>query len=146
MSLLLTEQLDNKDFSFPYCQRELMERSSAKHLLSCFVFFILFFLSSNNSLFAGKLLIPMDDVQSDHLRSYGVTYWVLDKTGTDAEWLLNYRGGAFLVEDLPEIRQRAKTAGVTVKPVSDAEVNAIYNEIEEENMEKVLLEKAPKIG
>ncbi len=146
MSLLLTEQLDNKDFSFPYCQRELMKRGSAKHLFSCFVFFILFFLSSNNSLFAGKLLIPMDDAQSDHLRSYGLTYWVLDKTGTDAEWLLNYRSGAFLVEDLPEIRQRAKTMGVTLKPVSDAEVNAIYNEIEEENMEKVLLEKAPKIG
>ena len=95
-------------------------------------------------LFAGKLLIPMDDVQSDHLRSYGVTYWVLEKTGTDAEWLLNYRGGSLLVEDLKEIRDRAKTAGVTVKPLSDAEVNAIYNEIEEENMEKVLLEKAPK--
>ena len=56
-----------------------------------------------NTSFAGKLLIPMDDNQSDHLRSYGVTYWVLDKTGTDAEWLLNYRGGSFLVEDLPEI-------------------------------------------
>ena len=99
-----------------------------------------------NTSFAGKLLIPMDDNQSDHLRSYGVTYWVLDKTGTDAEWLLNYRGGSFLVEDLPEIREQAKKAGVTVKPVSDAELNAIYNEIEEENMEKVLLEKAPKIG
>lgn len=97
-------------------------------------------------LWAGRLLIPMDDVQSDHLRSYGVTYWVLEKTGTDAEWLLNYRGGSFLVEDLPEIRERAKSAGITVKPVSDSEVAEIYNEIEEENMEKVLLEKAPKIG
>ncbi len=95
---------------------------------------------------AGKLLIPMDDAQSDHLRSYGLTYWILEKTGTDAEWLLNYRGGSFLVEDLKEIRERSKTVGVTVKPVSDSELNAIYNEIEEENMEKVLLEKAPKIG
>ena len=97
-------------------------------------------------LFAGRLLIPMDDVQSDHLRGYGLTYWVLEKTGTDAEWLLNYRCGAFLVDDTAEIRSKAKELGVTITPVSDSEVEKIYAEIEEENMEKVLLEKAPKIG
>lgn len=97
-------------------------------------------------LFAGRLLIPMDDVQSDHLRGYGLTYWVLEKTGTDAEWLLNYRCGAFLVDDTAEIRSKAKELGVAVTPVSDSEVEKIYAEIEEENMEKVLLEKAPKIG
>lgn len=95
---------------------------------------------------AQKLLIPMDDSQSDHLRGYGVTYWVLDKTGTDVEWLLNYRNGSFLTEDLPEIRERARTAGVTLEPVSDAQVGQIYAQIEEENMEKVLLEKAPKVA
>ena len=89
---------------------------------------------------AQKLLIPMDDSQSDHLRGYGVTYWVLDKTGTDVEWLLNYRSGSFLTEDLPEIRDRARTAGVTIEPVSDAKVAQIYAQIEEENMEKVLLD------
>lgn len=97
-------------------------------------------------LFAGRLLIPMDDVQSDHLRGYGLTYWVLEKTGTDAEWLLNYRCGAFLVDDTAEIRSKAKELGVTITPVSDSEIEKIYAEIEEENMEKVLLEKAPKIG
>lgn len=111
-----------------------------------FCYVLLLFTLFAQPLFAGKLLIPMDDAQSDHLRSYGVTYWVLEKTGTDAEWLLNYRGGAFLVEDLPEIRQRAKSVGISVKPVSDAEVDTIYAEIEEENMERVLLEKAPKVG
>ena len=95
---------------------------------------------------AQKLLIPMDDSQSDHLRGYGVTYWVLDKTGTDVEWLLNYRSGSFLTEDLPEIRDRARTAGVTIEPVSEAQVGQIYAQIEEENMEKVLLEKAPKVA
>lgn len=95
---------------------------------------------------AQKLLIPMDDSQSDHLRGYGVTYWILEKTGTDVEWLLNYRCGSFLAEDLPEIRERARTAGVTVEPVSDAQVGQIYAQIEEENMEKVLLEKAPKVA
>jgi len=95
---------------------------------------------------AQKLLIPMDDEQADHLRAYGVTYWILDKTGTDVEWLLNYRGGAFLAEDLEESRQRARTAGVTVKPIGSGEVNSIYAQIEEENMERVLLEKAPKVA
>lgn len=125
----------------PFYKEDVHKVDKGIFFIICLLFFFLI-----TPCFAGKLLIPMDDVQSDHLRSYGVTYWVLDKTGTDAEWLLNYRGGSFLVEDLPEIRERAKTAGVTVKPVSDTEVNAIYNEIEEENMEKVLLEKAPKIG
>lgn len=97
-------------------------------------------------LFAQKLLIPMDDRQSDHLRAYGVTYWVLDKTGTDVEWLLNFRGGAFLAEDLPEIRERARSAGVFLEIVSAGQVEQIYSVIEEENMERVLLEKAPKVA
>lgn len=95
---------------------------------------------------AQRILIPMDDSQSDHLRSYGVTYWILDKTGTDVEWLLNYRGGSFLTEDLPEIRERARSVGVTIEPIPAAQVNQIYAQIEEENMEKVLLEKAPKVA
>jgi len=95
---------------------------------------------------AQKLLIPMDDTQTDHLRAYGVTYWILDKTGTDVEWLLNYRGGAFLADDLDETRQRARTAGVTVQPLSSSQVNEIFAQVEEENMERVLLEKAPKVA
>ncbi len=95
---------------------------------------------------AQKLLIPMDDAQTDHLRAYGVTYWILDKTGTDVEWLLNYRGGSFLADDLEEARQRARTAGVNVQPVGSSEINSIYALIEEENMERVLLEKAPKVA
>lgn len=95
---------------------------------------------------AARLLIPMDDSQTDHLRAYGVTYWILEKTGTDVDWLLNYRGGSFLAEDLEDIRQRARTAGVAVQPLGDSEVAAIFAEIEEENMERVLLEKAPKVA
>jgi len=100
----------------------------------------------SGQLAAQKLLIPMDDTQTDHLRAYGVTYWILDKTGTDVEWLLNYRGGSFLADDLAETRQRARTAGVSVQPVSSGQVNEIFAQIEEENMERVLLEKAPKVA
>lgn len=107
---------------------------------------LMFFCLSALPLSAQKLLIPMDDRQSDHLRAYGVTYWVLDKTGTDVEWLLNFRGGAFLAEDLPEIRERARSAGVFLEIVSAGQVEQIYSVIEEENMERVLLEKAPKVA
>jgi hypothetical protein len=99
-----------------------------------------------NTLFAQKLLIPMDEAQTDHLRSYGLAYWILEKTQTDVEWLLNYRSGSFLAEDLPSVRERARSVGVTTEPISEEKVQSIYAIIEEENMEKVMLEKAPKVA
>jgi len=113
---------------------------------SGYIWFLMLLCLICRPLSAQKLLIPMDDAQADHLRAYGVTYWILDKTGTDVEWLLNFRGGSFLADDLEEIRQRARTAGVTVQPVDSGEINSIYALIEEENMERVLLEKAPKVA
>ena len=99
-----------------------------------------------NTLFAQKLLIPMDEAQTDHLRSYGLAYWILEKTQTDVEWLLNYRSGSFLADDLPSVRERARSVGVTTEPMSEEKVQSIYAIIEEENMEKVMLEKAPKVA
>ncbi|MDD3377923.1 MAG: asparagine synthetase B [Candidatus Riflebacteria bacterium] len=99
-----------------------------------------------NTLFAQKLLIPMDEAQTDHLRSYGLAYWILEKTQTDVEWLLNYRSGSFLAEDLPSVRERARSVGVTTEPISEEKIQSIYAIIEEENMEKVMLEKAPKVA
>lgn len=115
-------------------------------LKSLFAFAFLLALLLVAPLSAQKLLIPMDEGQNDHLRAYGVTYWILDKTGTDVEWLLNFRGGSFLADDLKEVRERARTAGVTLEAVSSAQVEQIYSVIEEENMERVLLEKAPKVA
>ena len=57
---------------------------------------------------------PMDDAQTNHLKAYGLTYNAL-KTGEKAEWLLNYRGGAFLLPDAPELRRRAALDGITVR-------------------------------
>src|SRR3989449_8838553 len=62
-----------------------------------------------------SLLLPMDDAQSDHLKAYGVTYRVV-QAGMKTEWLLNYRGGSFLLPDGPAIRRDAGLAGVTVEP------------------------------
>lgn len=110
------------------------------------VILILFSFNINTS-HAQKILIPMDQVQNDHLRAYGLVYWALQAPRQyHSEWLLNYRSGSFIIDDYPELRQKADIMGVTYQPVSSAEENAIYQTIEAGNMEAVLLEKAPKIA
>jgi hypothetical protein len=87
----------------------------------------------------------MDLSQSDHLKAYGVAYAVLEN-GRNVEWLLNYRGGAFLMNESSEIVRICRIRGVTVEAVSGAKTANIYATIERENMETVLLEKAPKVA
>jgi hypothetical protein len=94
---------------------------------------------------AQRMLVPMDDGQTNHLKAYGLTYSAI-KAGMQAEWLLNYRGGAFLLPDAPELRRRASLDGISLEPVSDAQLAAIRREIAGANMESVPLEKAPKIA
>jgi len=92
-----------------------------------------------------KLLVPMDDAQANHLKAYGLTFWVLER-GVKCEWLLNYRGGSFLLpEDAATIRE-ANIRGVTNQPLSGADEAKIRATIADENMEAVVLEKAPKIA
>lgn len=97
---------------------------------------------------ANFILLPMDDVsQKNHLKAYGITYWCLDKQ-YKASWLLNYRGGSFLLPDAPEIRKECQIRGVSFELLSDGEANQILDEISSpsQNMETVVLEKAPKIA
>src|SRR6185437_13115719 len=94
---------------------------------------------------AQHLLVPMDDDQSNHLKAYGLTYNAL-KDGVKAEWLLNYRGGAFLLPDTPELRRRAGLDGITLEGVDAGQVAAILTEIANSNMDAIPLEKAPKIA
>jgi len=101
--------------------------------------------------FSGKasyILLPMDETsQQNHLKAYGITYWCLDKS-YKAHWLLNYRGGSFLLPDADEIRKECQIRGVSFEILSDAEQETILNDISSpsQNMESVLLEKAPKIA
>ncbi|MDZ7314534.1 MAG: asparagine synthetase B [candidate division KSB1 bacterium] len=97
------------------------------------------------SLHAQRLLIPMDLTQTDHLKAYGAAYWALTK-GMTVEWLLNYLGGAFLSDASPEMERMLRVRGVSYRLISEAEAAQIYATIEQENMEKVILEKAPKIA
>ncbi|RFM24471.1 MAG: asparagine synthetase B [Candidatus Thermochlorobacter aerophilum] len=96
--------------------------------------------------FAQKVLIPMDKTQSDHLKAYGVAYWCLEK-GIPVDWLLNYRGGSFLIDALPSVMSELAVRGVRGEEISNAEAQRITAEIESEdnNMAVMRLEKAPKI-
>jgi len=96
---------------------------------------------------AQYLLVPMDDAQTDHLRAYGLTYWCLaNPEGGTSEWLLNYRGGAFLLPDAASVRARATQLGVTVEPLGDAGRDQIHATIADQNMERIVLEKAPRVA
>jgi hypothetical protein len=92
-----------------------------------------------------KLLVPMDEKQTDHLRAYGLTFWTLVK-GQTAEWLLNYRGGSFLLDDDPATVREANVRGVWLEPIGGAAEAQIRAEIADNNMESVKLEKAPRIA
>jgi hypothetical protein len=92
------------------------------------------------------ILIPMDLTQTDHLKSYGVAYWALEKAYR-VEWLLNYRGGSFMVLDGgDDVVAECRYRGVAWEEPGGADLAGIYQTIEEENMEVVLLEKAPGVA
>ncbi|MDW7987698.1 MAG: asparagine synthetase B [candidate division WOR-3 bacterium] len=92
-----------------------------------------------------KILIPMDLTQTDHLKAYGIAYRALE-LGMPVEWLLNYRGGSFLMPDNIEIAKLCRLRGVLYINITESEEISIRKTIEQENMDAILLEKAPKIG
>jgi hypothetical protein len=94
---------------------------------------------------AERLLIPMDLTQTDHLRAYGVAFWALERE-LPVEWLLNYRGGSFLIDRHPLIVREAQIRGVSTEVLSESSAALIYAEVDAANMEVVRLEKAPRIA
>ncbi|PKQ45115.1 asparagine synthetase B [Confluentibacter flavum] len=87
------------------------------------------------------------DSQKNHLKAYGITYWVLNKE-LKVKWLLNYRGGSFLLPDTPEIQRECQIRGVSFEVFSDSKTESILEDISSpsQNMEAVVLEKAPRIA
>ena len=96
---------------------------------------------------ASMILIPMDPNQKNHLKAYGVTYWVLQQKG-EAYWLLNYLGGSFAFEYRPEYEKECKTRGITYQVIPNAAFNQILTEISnpEVNQDAIKLEVAPKVA
>lgn len=111
-----------------------------------FTLIILFFTISAN-IFASKILIPMDNTQKNHLKAYGIAYWILtfDK---EVEWLLNYRGGSFMFDNYEKFEKECLLRGVSYQKITDNAASEIYAEIANPaiNMEVVKLLKAPKIA
>ncbi len=87
------------------------------------------------------------DSQKNHLKAYGITYWVLEKQ-QKVQWLLNYRGGSFLLPDGESIRKECQIRGVSFEIISDGQANGILDEINSPsvNQDAVILEKAPRIA
>jgi len=87
----------------------------------------------------------MDDAQGDHLKAYGLAFRALEQ-GDKGEWLLNYRGGSFVLAASEGARRDAALAGVTLERADDAAVAAIKGEVVANNMDAILLEKAPRVA
>tara|TARA_B100001750_G_scaffold55397_1_gene42217 strand:- start:15276 stop:16541 length:1266 start_codon:yes stop_codon:yes gene_type:complete len=114
-----------------------------KHFTALVIFFFI-----GMQMHASAILIPMDvESQDNHLKAYGITYWVLSKQ-QKVQWLLNYRGGSFLLPDGDIIRKECQIRGVSFEILSDDQVSSILDEISSpsQNKEAVILEKAPKIA
>src|SRR4051812_11486073 len=91
---------------------------------------------------AASILIPMDEVQKDHLKSYGIAFWTL-KNKVEVEWLLNYRGGSFMMGYSKQIEDECNIRGVSYEVIADVKASAIINEVSDPsaNMDVVKLEK-----
>jgi hypothetical protein len=110
-----------------------------------FLFLILFGLALPS--FAAKIFVPMDRTQRNHLKAYGIAYYVLTYD-VEVSWLLNYRGGSFMFAYHQEFESELAIRGVSYQIIADLQANAIINEISEPdvNQELIVLHKVPKIA
>jgi hypothetical protein len=114
------------------------------HIKSFFALVLLLFAFGTQ---AASILIPMDESQKDHLKSYGVAFWIL-KNGDTVDWLLNYRGGSFMTKYDKKTEDECKVRGVSYEVIADAKVADITAQINDPsvNMDIVKLEKAPRVA
>ncbi len=99
------------------------------------------------SMNAAYLLIPMDVTQKNHLKAYGIAYWILQQD-VEVSWLLNYRGGSFMTKYHQLIENECVIRGVTYQVIADVQASSIIQEIADPdvNMEEIKLHKAPGIA
>ena len=111
-----------------------------------FLLTIIIFLSIK-PVFASFLLIPMDENQRNHLKSYGITYWAIEHN-IESWWLLNYKGGSFLIRNNNDIKTECSIRGVSYEEINDSEANSLLKIIKSpsQNMDALELKKAPKIA
>jgi hypothetical protein len=117
-----------------------LKRASSRLLLTLLCGFFL-----STAAGAERLLIPMDLQQRNHLKAYGLAFWVLERE-IEVDWLLNYRGGSFAIQAHDLIAQEARIRGVSFEVISEADLARIYAQIDAGNMDVVRLEKAPRMA
>ena len=100
-----------------------------------------------NAAMASYLLVPMDEKQANHLKAYGIAYWVLQNE-VEVDWLLNYRGGSFMMKYYQKFENEMIIRGVSYEVISDAQSNQIVQEIAgpANNADVMRLDKFPKIA
>ena len=108
---------------------------------------VLFFIFFQVYTFGSQLMIPMDKQQKNHLKAYGVAYWILENNAT-IEWLLNYRGGSFMFGHSTRIEEELIIRGISYEVITEGQANSIRSQIAnpDVNQEIIQLEKVPKIA
>ena len=111
------------------------------------LFLTIFCLLVKIKLFASYIFIPMNETQTNHLKAYGVAYWVIEQN-TSVDWLLNYQGGSFMFKYQPSFEKECKIRGVSYQVIANLQSTKILREVAspEVNQDVVKLEKAPKIA
>ncbi|MES2795517.1 MAG: asparagine synthetase B [Bacteroidota bacterium] len=106
------------------------------------------FLLLTSQIFASKLFIPMDESQRNHLKAYGIAYWVLKTHDTEVDWLLNYKGGSFMMPQSQRFENECIVRGVSYQVISEAEAGQIVTLLSQNdvNMDLVKLQKPPKVA
>ena len=109
--------------------------------------FLVIFLLLIQTAHAAFILIPMDEKQANHLKAYGITFWTLEQ-GVEVKWLLNYRGGSFLIEQQKAISAECLVRGVSFETLADGQANNLLTDISREdvNQDAVSMQKAPKVA
>jgi hypothetical protein len=121
---------------------QLNDLSIFKRSIIIFMFFFMI-----NVIQAAYIMIPMDNSQKNHLKAYGIAYWTL-QCNIEISWLLNYRGGSFLMQYQKPVENECAIRGVSYEIIADAQASAILLEISDPqvNMENIKLHKSPKIA
>jgi hypothetical protein len=125
----------------------LLLQSSSIDRYTMRVVFLFLILTLSGGAFANSILIPMDEKQTNHLKAYGIAYWIL-RHDMEVDWLLNYRGGSFMCKYHPSIQNELVVRGVSFEIISEAKVNALVSEIASPaaNYDIMKLEKYPRIA
>ncbi len=112
------------------------------------IFPLIIFLLLSSRLWASQILIPMDETQKNHLKSYGIAFWILKNHETEVEWLLNYRGGAFMFPQAQKFENELVIRGVSYEVISEGDAAAIRAEVSspDVNMDVVKLQKPPRVA